>query len=94
MKRVKEHNEYFRTVRMQGRKSCPHCYTRLEQNESIWSWGEYHHGKWYTVMYFCKACFHTDVQAKLHAHSALCRCQFNLIGYGCSQLPLWLTLGE
>jgi len=56
------HREWFRTVELGGRKSCPTCGTRLEPGESIWSWGEYVRAKWRTITHFCKQ----DWEDRLH----------------------------
>lgn len=92
-KRQREHNEWFRTVSLGGRKSCPGCGEKLESGESIWSWGEYVRAKWHTVMHFCKKCYATRVQKPLVAHTGGCGCTVNLIGKG-EPLPVWLTLSE
>ena len=57
MAKVREHNEYFRTVSLSNRKSCPNCSVKLAMGEQIWSWGNYVRAKWYTVQYFCCNCF-------------------------------------
>ena len=85
------HNEYFRTVLLGGRKSCPQCKVKLCDGEKIWSWGEYHNVRWYTVQHFCKQCWH-EVQARLRQHSWQCHCTYNLVRYGAERLPTWLTL--
>ena len=85
------HNEYFRTVGLGGRKSCPTCKEKLLPGESIWSWGEYHNAKWYTVRRFCKCCF-PDVQRDLDVHRNECGCDFNLVMYGGEQQPNWMEL--
>lgn len=85
------HNEYFRTVLLGNRKSCPTCKLKLHSGEKIWSWGEYQRGKWYTVEHFCSQCFY-EVKARLLYHSNQCRCSYNLQGYSGEKLPVWLTL--
>lgn len=74
------------------RKSCPHCGTKLEPDEWVWSWGEYVNAKWNTVMHFCKTCFPLYVKDRLLDHRNDCGCDFNLIAYGGDQLPDWLLL--
>jgi hypothetical protein len=85
------HHEYFRTVSLGGRKSCPCCKAKLSESEQIWSWGEYQRGKWYTVQHFCRACW-VEVENRLQAHAFQCRCSFRLVGYGGEHLPVWLSL--
>lgn len=89
MARVREHNEYFRSVSMNNRKSCPNCRAKLE-GEKIWSWGEYVYGRWNTVKYFCKECFSKEVSGPLGSHTDSCGCSVNLIGYNGETLPEWL----
>ena len=91
MTKPRVHNEYFRTVSLGGRKSCPYCKAKLEREESIWSWGEYVRGKWYTVRYLCKLCF-PAIQQQLVGHSKPCGCEIVLQRYGAERLPAWLTL--
>jgi hypothetical protein len=86
------HNEYFRAVSLGGRKSCPHCHSRLAPQEQIWSWGEYQRGKWYTVQHLCRACW-PPVLERLRQHAFQCRCTFVLVGYH-TALPAWLCLEE
>lgn len=96
MAKVRIHNEYFRTVSMGNRKSCPNCHYKLGQGESIYSWGEYTRAKWYTVQYFCKTCWDTSYsqcpKKRLIEHAKPCGCEFNLVGYQGEKLPSWLTL--
>jgi hypothetical protein len=86
------HNEYFRTVSLGGRKSCPNCRTKLEHGESIWSWGNYIIGKWCTVKYFCWACATEEVLVPLIEHRIDCGCDIALVGYQGEELPKWLRL--
>lgn len=94
-KKLRVHNEYFRTVSLGNRKSCPTCGHKLASGESIWSWGEYVRGKWYTVTHFCQVCWaacpYTSPRARLLAHSTPCGCTFQLVAYS-GTLPAWLTL--
>lgn len=93
-KAVREHNEYFRTVLMSNRKSCPNCHEKLHGG-SIWSWGEYQNARWYAVQYFCEQCWDKGSQnpkERLIAHRGPCGCAFNLVGYHGEKLPGWLTL--
>jgi hypothetical protein len=92
MPRIREHNEYFRTVSLSGRKSCPSCSEKLEPGESIWSWGNYVRIRWVTVTHFCKKCFPERVRARLNGHTNGCGCTVNLKGYCGERLPEWLTL--
>ena len=92
--KVREHNEYFRTVSLGKRKTCPSCKAKLALGESIWSWGEYVRAKWRTVDYFCKECFNSAVRSRLLNHAKDCGCKVNLVGYGGTKLPPWLTLVE
>ena len=91
MSKPKVHNEYFRTVVLGGRKSCPYCKAKLEQGVSIWSWGEYVRAKWYTVRYLCKACYPSAKELLLSHSKGVCQCTIVLHGYR-SQLPAWLSL--
>ena len=96
MPKQRVHSEYFRTVSLGKRKSCPSCGEKLLPSESIWSWGEYFRGTWGTVDYFCKQCFdlpYRGVKQRLQAHSDPCGCIFELRGYRGEKLPQWLTLG-
>jgi hypothetical protein len=94
-RKVKEriHREWFRTVSLGNRKSCPSCGTKLAEGEQIWSWGEYVRAKWRTVRHLCSKCW-SDVKADLIPHANECGCQFELVGYGGQKLPEWMTLGE
>ena len=80
MPKQREHNEYFRTVSLNNRKSCPTCHTRLHPGESIWNWGEYVSAKWRTVKYFCSECFIEQVQRPLWHHNDDRGCTINLVG--------------
>jgi hypothetical protein len=73
-------------------KSCPTCGSKLEQDEWIWSWGEYVHGKWNTVKHFCKQCYPKEVKQLLIEHRNDCGCNFQLVGYSGEALPNWLSL--
>lgn len=88
---ARQHNEWFRSVSLGNRKSCPCCGERLESGESIWSWGQYIRARWNTIQHFCKKCFPDQVQKELNDHTAGCGCTVNLIGKG-EKLPSWLTL--
>lgn len=90
-KRVRAHNEWFRTVSLGGRKTCPHCKNRLPPGESIWSWGEYVNAKWRTVTHFCRNCYQLQVLQPLLSHTGSCGCTVNLCSRG-EELPEWLTL--
>lgn len=89
--KVRQHNEWFRPVLLNNRKSCPCCKTKLTQSELIWSWGEYRYGKWTTVKHFCRSCFESEVQKPLSSHTDDCGCQVNLIVKSIIQ-PDWLQL--
>lgn len=84
------HNEWFRTVSLGGRKSCPCCRTKLESGEEIWSWGEYIIGKWRTVKHFCKSCFQQEVAEPLIRHKDDCGCRIELVVRGIK--PEWMSL--
>lgn len=97
MAKIRVHNEYFRTVSLGHRKSCPSCYSKLGTDESIWSWGAYSAGRWYTVQHFCQSCWsagYNTPRERLAAHKKVCGCTINLIGYWGTQLPAWLILTE
>lgn len=91
-RKTRNHNEWFRSVSLGGRKNCPSCKEKLEQGEKIWSWGEYVFAKWRTVKHFCKKCYSEQVQTPLINHTDECGCTVNLIGYGGETLPEWLNL--
>lgn len=93
MAKTRSHNEWFRTVSLGGRKTCPCCRERLEPGESIWSWGQYVHGIWRTVKHFCKNCYEKGVREQLIDHADDCGCEINLVGRH-GPLPEWLTLEE
>lgn len=90
--RPRQHNEWFRTVSLGGRKSCPECLSKLEPGEFIWSHGEYVRAKWRTVTHFCKNCFDYKVRGALVAHTSGCGCTVNLCQKGPEPLPDWLSL--
>lgn len=91
MAKQRSHNEWFRSVSLGGRKSCPSCGVKLN-GEKVWSWGEYVRAKWHTVLHFCKACFQDRVKGPLTDHVGGCGCDVVLRGQG-ESLPDWLTLG-
>lgn len=91
MKKIRQHNEWFRPVSLNNRKSCPCCKTKLTQGELIWSWGEYRYAKWRTVKHFCRQCFIKEVQTPLLSHGSDCGCQINLIVMSLDT-PDWLSL--
>jgi len=91
-RRNRLHNEWFRTVSLGGRKSCPCCKAKLQEGEHIWSWGEYLHGKWRTVKHFCKECFVEEVREPLLKHQAECGCGIAVVCTGWEMQPEWLTL--
>lgn len=88
-KKPRVHNEWFRTVGLGGRKTCPNCRALIEPGEKIWSWGEYVRAKWRTVMHFCKNCYGSHVKAPLFDHTKDCGCTVELVGYGGETLPQW-----
>ena len=90
MARQRVHNEWFRTVSLNKRKSCPNCDSEVHPPERIWSWGEYSHCRWYTIQYLCKACW-PIVQAKLQQHAHGCGCMFQLCS-NTDKLPGWMVL--
>lgn len=91
MAKQRNHNEWFTTVSLGKRKSCPCCKAKLESGESIWSWGEYVRAKWRTVKHFCKNCFVDEVQTPLASHTGDCGCTVSLVFKGASQ-PDWLVM--
>jgi hypothetical protein len=88
------HNEFFRTVSLGNRKSCPNCKVKLPEGEKVWSWFEYVRAKARLVQYCCKNCFETDVVPELNGHAHGCGCTFELqVRLGFSETrPAWLTL--
>lgn len=91
MSKTRTHNEWFRTVKLGGRKSCPNCKEKL-QGESIWSWGQYQCAKWKTVTHFCRNCYASRVKTPLQGHTKDCGCNVQLVPYGGEHLPEWLTI--
>ena len=85
MPKVRTHNEYFRCV---APTKCPSCGSKRVQ---VWSWGEYVHGKWNTVMHFCDNCIDREVEPRLLEHAAECGCTFALVGYSGTRLSESLT---
>ena len=94
--KMRIHREWFRTVSLGNRKSCPNCKETLPQGEKIWSWGQYVRAKWQTIQYCCGDCFPTDVIPRLREHAAGCGCTFALeVKLGFDEVrPAWLTLEE
>lgn len=92
MAKQRTHNEWFRTVSLGKRKSCPSCKQKLDKGESIWSWGNYISGKWHTVLHFCKECYGEKCKQELFSHRTECGCDFELVGYSGETLPEWLNL--
>lgn len=90
--RVKQRKEYFRSVSLGRRKSCPSCHRELDRGESIWSWGEYVHGKWYNITKLCKHCWKERWRDALLV--AYANYEIHLHGYRGEELPEWLTLEE
>lgn len=89
--KTRQHNEWFRQISLSNRKSCPTCRQKLTSGESLWSWGEYVHGKWRTVKHFCYKCFHDEVATLLVSHTTGCGCEVNLICREVSK-PEWMRL--
>lgn len=92
MAKQRIHREWFRPVSLGGRKSCPNCRSKLEEGESVWSWGEYVRAKWRTVAHLCRSCWHAAAE-ELVKHKDGCGCTFELVGYRCD-LPEWMTLDQ
>ena len=88
------HREWFRSVSLSNRKSCPCCRTKLLHNEQIWSWGEYIRGKWHTIRYCCRFCFNDSVRLPLERHATQCpeRCEIVITAYAGETLPSWLCM--
>ena len=93
MAKPRAHNEWFTTVSLGNRKSCPCCKAKLEPGESIWSWGEYLRAKWHTVKHFCKNCYKEEVLAPLMKHTDGCGCTVNICMKSATR-PGWLKLEE
>ncbi len=91
MPKTRQHNEWFRTVSLGGRRSCPTCKCKLEPGESVWTWGEYIRAKWRNIGHFCKACWETEVAGRLRDHTGDCGCTVNLVMYHAIR-PDWMTL--
>lgn len=92
MPKNRVHNEWFRTVSLGNRKSCPTCHAKLPVGESIWSWGNYINAKWRTITHFCRGCFHDRVVTPLKEHTDDCGCSVEYVGYR-DPLPTWLKSG-
>lgn len=93
MPKTRQHNEWFRTVSLGGRKSCPTCKCKLEAGESIWTWGEYIRAKWRNIGHFCKHCWEREVAGRLRDHTSDCGCTVNLVMYHAIR-PDWMILGD
>ena len=76
---VLSHKEWFRPVLRRQSKSCPTCHCKLSANESIWSWGEYACYQWYTLKYFCKRCYETEVIQPLFQHAKKSGCTLTCV---------------
>lgn len=78
-------NVYLRIVKLNNRKSCPTCKTKLDEDQSIYSSGEYIRAKWRNIENFCQHCF-PQLNKKL-------RNEFDNLGYkgyqGC-KIPSWI----
>lgn len=86
MAKIRQHNEYFRPLV----KTTCEC---GKKKTKVWSWGEYHNVRWYTVKHFCKDCYNERVKADLLGHAGPCGCKINLVGYQ-TKLPRWLNLSK
>ena len=93
MPKLRNHNEWFTTVSLGGRKSCPLCKAKLGPREWIWSWGEYVRGKWRTVKHFCKECYPEEVRKPLLRHTEECGCNVTIVVKHAVR-PEWLELEE
>ena len=96
-RKMREHNEYFRST------TAKRCICGAEKRrtvrgkevgtiDAVWSWGEYHIGKWHTVKWFCRECFEERVKGLLCSHTETCGCTVNLNGYRGEELPAWLKM--
>lgn len=92
MARQRNHNEWFRPVSLNNRKSCPNCKAKLGFGEWVWSWGEYIYAKFNRVQYVCKQCW-PEVRDKLNSHTDGCGCKVTLVVMGAPQ-PNWMTLDD
>ncbi len=77
-----------------SRKSCPTCKAKLEPNEFIWSWGEYHLARFRSITHFCKACFQENVLTPMAKHTTECGCLIEFRRRGSIPMPGWLSLPE
>lgn len=88
--KIRTHNEWFRDISLNNRKSCPTCGTK--KAGQLYSWGEYKYAKWHTVKHFCEYCYETEVKKPLLEHADPCGCQIELQYRGYGKAPKWLTL--
>lgn len=93
MSKTKVHNEWFRPISLGNTKSCPSCKTKLEEQEKIWSWGEYIYGKFNCITHFCKNCFRRRVVSLILGHTDGCGCKIQINTMG-NVKPDWLSLPE
>lgn len=87
---TRKHNEWFKTISLGNRKSCPTCGTKLDPGESIWTWGEYVRAKFRKITHFCKHCYQREVVTRLDTHAEHCGCEFEFQSQS-GPLPEWLT---
>lgn len=81
MAKARVHNEYFRQVFLNNRKSCSNCKVKL-QGKALYSWGEYHNVRWRTVLHFCESCYDESVYQPLVSHTRQCGCDIALVYRG------------
>lgn len=78
-------NVYLRIVKLNNRKSCPTCKTKLGENGFILSSGEYINAKWHTIEYCCQHCFYQlDNKLKNQIDN------FEYKGYQGFSIPNWI----
>ena len=97
-KKIRHHNEFFRSIALGNRKSCPTCHIRLD-GYPILSWGEYRSARWYTVDHFCHRCIKRVVLDRLISHVGPCTCiidfQWRGVGAHPDYLPIQISeIGE
>ena len=81
---MKKVNSYFMPI---VRRKCE-CGNRGQ----VYSWGEYHNGKWRTVKHFCQSCYSEVVRNKLHTYMNLHECEIELRARSGHRIPEWITL--
>lgn len=87
MAKARIHNEWFMPL---AKRTCECGCKKTE----TFAWGEYHNGKWRTILHFCQACFQERVMTRLVAHAAPCGCSFSFNARSGYSLPAFVKDAE